>query len=154
MRRTDSLEKTLMLGKIEGRGKEDIRWWDDWMSSLTRWTWVWVSSGSWTGKPGMLQSMGWQRVVHNWTTERNWWYESICELVIWEYLPALGDLQTSVSFGLLTQGASSWEGWMRAGRKKDKQEDLCLVVLARQPMGGSMYPKSHGALNLWLLQTQ
>ena len=71
MWRTDSLEKTLMLGKIEGRRKRDNRGWDGWMASPTRWTWVWASSGSWwwTGKPGMLQSMRSQRVGHNWSTE-------------------------------------------------------------------------------------
>ena len=71
MWRTDSLEKTLMLRKIEGRRK---RGWDGWMASPTQWTWVWVSSGSWwwTGKPGMLQSMGLQRVRHDWVTELNW----------------------------------------------------------------------------------
>ena len=70
MRRTDSLEKTLMLGKIEGgrRGRQRMRWLD---GSLTQWTWVWVNSGScwWTGWPGMLQSMGSQRVRHDWATE-------------------------------------------------------------------------------------
>ena len=57
--RTDSLEKTLMLGKIEGRRRRG-RGWNGWMASLTQWTWVWASSESWwwTGKPGMLQSMG------------------------------------------------------------------------------------------------
>ena len=74
MQRTDSLEKTLMLGKIEGRRKVDGRGWDGWMASLTRWTWVWVNSGSWwwTGRPGVLQSMGSQRVRHDWATELNW----------------------------------------------------------------------------------
>ena len=45
----------------------DGRGWDDWMASLTRWTWVWVNSRRWwrTGKPGMLQSMGLQRVRHD-----------------------------------------------------------------------------------------
>ena len=45
------------------------------MASLTRWTWIWASSGSWwwTGKPGVLQSMGSQRVGHDWVTELNWW---------------------------------------------------------------------------------
>ena len=70
MRRTDSLEKTLMLGKIEGRRKGDDRGWDGWMATPTQWTWVWGSSGGWwrLGKPGMLQSMGSQRVGQNWTT--------------------------------------------------------------------------------------
>ena len=45
--------------------------WDGWMASLTGWTWVWVRSRSWwwTGKPGVLQSMGSQRVRHDWATE-------------------------------------------------------------------------------------
>ena len=48
--------------------------WAGWMASLTQWTWVWVNSRSWqwTGRPSMLQSMGSQRVVHNWATELNW----------------------------------------------------------------------------------
>ena len=74
MQITDSMEKTLMLGKIEGRRKRGCKGWDGWMASLTRWTWVWASPGYWwwTGKPGMLQSMGLQRVRHNWATELNW----------------------------------------------------------------------------------
>ena len=74
MRRADSLEKTLMLGKIEGGGEGDDRGWDGWMASPTQWTWVWVNSGSWwwTGRPGMLWFMGLQRVRHNWATELNW----------------------------------------------------------------------------------
>ena len=45
--------------------------WDGWMASLTGWTWVWASSGSWwwTGKPGVLQSMGSQKVRCDWTTK-------------------------------------------------------------------------------------
>ena len=44
------------------------------MASPTQWTWVWANSGSrwWTGKPGMLQSMGFQRVRDDWTIELNW----------------------------------------------------------------------------------
>ena len=54
-------------------GKGDDRGWDGWMASPTRWTWVWVSSGSWwwTGRPGVLQFMGSRRVGHDWT-ELNW----------------------------------------------------------------------------------
>ena len=47
MRRVDSFEKTLMLGKIEGRRRGADRGRDGWMASLTQWTWVWVDSGSW-----------------------------------------------------------------------------------------------------------
>ena len=74
MWRTDSFEKTLMLGKIEGRRRSGRRGWDGWMASLTQWTWIWVNSGSWwwTGRPGVLQSMGSQRVRHDWATELNW----------------------------------------------------------------------------------
>ena len=74
MWRTDSFEKTLMLGKIEAGGEGDDKGWTSWMASPTRWTWVWASSGSWwwTGKPGMLQSMGLQRVGHDWATELKW----------------------------------------------------------------------------------
>ena len=72
MWRTDSSEKTLMLGKIEGR-RRGHRGWDGWMVSPTQWTWVWVSSGSWwwTGRPDVLQSIGWETVRRNWT-ELNW----------------------------------------------------------------------------------
>ena len=47
MWRADSLEKTLILGKIEERRRRGDRGWDGWMASLTQWTWVWVDSGSW-----------------------------------------------------------------------------------------------------------
>ena len=52
----------------------DNRGWDAWMASPTQQTWVWVNSRSWwwTGRPGMLQSMGSQRVGHDWATELNW----------------------------------------------------------------------------------
>ena len=71
MQRADSPEKILMLGKIEGGGEGDDRRWDGWMASPTWWTWVWVSSQRWrwTGKPGVLQSMGSQRLRHDWKTE-------------------------------------------------------------------------------------
>ena len=70
MWRADSLEKTLMRGKIEGRRR---RGWQRMrcMVSLSQWTWVWVSSRSWwwTGRPGMLRFMGLQRVRLDWATD-------------------------------------------------------------------------------------
>ena len=73
MQRTDSLENILMLGEIK-EGEGDNRVWDGWMASPTRWTWVWVNSVFWwwTGRPGMMQSTGSQRVEHDWATELNW----------------------------------------------------------------------------------
>ena len=54
---TDSLEKTLMLGQIEGRRSRGRQKWNGWMASLTQWTWVCTSSRSWwwTMRPGVLQ---------------------------------------------------------------------------------------------------
>ena len=81
MQRTDSFKKTVMLGKIEGRRRRERdfmqRGWDGWMASLTQWAWVWASFWIWwwTGKPGVLHSMGSQ----SWTwlsnsAELNWNY--------------------------------------------------------------------------------
>ena len=77
MHRTDSLEKTLMLGKIEGTGGEgDDREWDGWKVSPTQWTWIWASSGSWwTGKCGVMQSMRSQS--QTWQSD---WTKLNCEL--------------------------------------------------------------------------
>ena len=74
MRRVDSLEKTLMLGRIWARRRRGHRGWDGWMASPTWWTWVWVNPGSWwwTGRPGMLCFIGLQRVRPNWATELYW----------------------------------------------------------------------------------
>ena len=60
--------------RLRAGGEGNNRGWDGWMASPTQWTWVWVNSGSWwwTGRPGVLQSMGLQRVGHDWTTELNW----------------------------------------------------------------------------------
>ena len=60
--------------KLKVGGEGDDRGWDCWMASPTRWTWVWSSSRSrwWTGRPGVLQFMGSQRVGHDWVTELNY----------------------------------------------------------------------------------
>ena len=60
--------------RLKARGKGADRGWDGWMASPTQWTWVCVNSGSWwwTGRLCVLQSMGSQRVGHDWVTELNW----------------------------------------------------------------------------------
>ena len=60
--------------RLKAGGEGDNRGWDGWMASPTQWTWVWASCVGWwwTGRPGVLQSVGSQRVGHDWVTELNW----------------------------------------------------------------------------------
>ena len=72
VQRTDSFENILMLERLKMGGEGHNRGWDDWMASPTQWTWIWVNFGSWwwTGRPGVPQFMGSQRVRHDWATEQ------------------------------------------------------------------------------------
>ena len=72
MWRTDSSDKTLMLGRLRAGGEGDDKGWEGWMASPTQWTWVWVNSGSWWWRPGILQFMGRKESD---TTERLDWTE-------------------------------------------------------------------------------
>ena len=95
MRRAKSLQKTLMLGKIEGKRKEIIRKWDDWMVSSTQWTWIWENSGRWwrTGRPGVCCSP-WGCKEGNMSKQLNnkmlWRYKELCLLLLliktWSYI--------------------------------------------------------------------
>ena len=60
--------------RLRTGGEGDDRWWDGWMASSTRWTWVWVDSGHWwwTGRAGVPRFMGSQRVGHDSATELSW----------------------------------------------------------------------------------
>ena len=71
MWRADSLKRPWCWERLKARREGDDRGWDGWMASLTRWTWVWVNSGSWwwTGRPGMLRFMGSQRIGHDWAND-------------------------------------------------------------------------------------
>ena len=72
--RVDSLKRPWCWEGLRAGGEGDDRGWGGWMASPTRWTWVWVNSGSWwwTGRHGVLRFMGSQRVGHDWATELNW----------------------------------------------------------------------------------
>ena len=67
------LKRPCCWERLRPGGEGDDSGWDGWMASPTQWTWVWVNSRSWwwAGRPGMLQSMGSQRVGHKWVTELN-----------------------------------------------------------------------------------
>ena len=72
--------KSHLIGKDPDAGKDwrqeekGMTGWDGWMAPPTQWTGIWTSSRSWwwTGRPGMVQSMRWQRVGNDWATELNW----------------------------------------------------------------------------------
>jgi len=68
------IERPLCWERLRAVGEGDDRGWDGRMASPTQWTWVWVDSGSWwwSGRPGVLRFMGFQRVGHDWATELNW----------------------------------------------------------------------------------
>ena len=68
--------------RLKAGGEGDGRGWDGWMASPMHWTWVWINSRSWwwSGKSGMLQTMGLQRVRHDWATELNWADEFLTKL--------------------------------------------------------------------------
>ena len=67
------LKRSWCWERLRAGREGDDRGWDGCMASPTQWTWVWVDSGSWwwTGRPGVLQFMGSQRVGHDWVTELN-----------------------------------------------------------------------------------
>ena len=66
--------------RLKAGGEGDDRGQDSWMASLTQWTQIWASSRRWwkTGKPGMLQSMGSQRIRHDWASEQQYMNRSMC----------------------------------------------------------------------------
>ena len=74
MKELTHLKRPWCWERLKAGREGDDRGWDGWMASPTQWTWVWVKSGSWlwAGRPGVLQSMGLQRVGYNWVTELNW----------------------------------------------------------------------------------
>ena len=77
--------------RLRAGGEGDNRGWDGWMALPTQWTWVWVNSGRWwwTGRPGVLQYMGLQRVRHDWATELNLMLSCMSSLYILDINPFL-----------------------------------------------------------------
>ena len=107
MRRADSFEKTWCWERLKVGGEGDDREWDGWMASPTQWMWVWVNSGSWwwTGRPGMLQSLGSQRAGHKWVTELNWYTQLERDSAYYFHLrfQAEGSASTSYTSGLICE---------------------------------------------------
>ena len=90
---------------LKAGGEGDDRGWDGWMASPTQWTWVWANSGrSWrTGKPAMLQSMGWQRVRHDLATEQQmhrsyWFYTMMSSISLGTFLASISSNMVHATF--------------------------------------------------------
>ena len=100
MWRTDHWQRPWCWERLKAGGEGDDRGWDGWMASPMWWTWVWLSSRSWwwTGKPGVLQSMGSQRVGHDWATNVTWVTDY---LFLGSKIPAEGDCSYEIRRRLL-----------------------------------------------------
>ena len=95
-----------MLERLKMGGEGDDRGWDGWMASRTQWTWIWVNSGSWwwTGRPGMVQSMG--RKGSD-TTEWLNWTDNILFIDINKYLLSTNCVLSSPVRACLLRGRDS-----------------------------------------------
>ena len=89
--RTDSLEKPWCWERLKAGGEGYKRGWDGWKASPTQWTWVWADSRRWwrTGNPGVLQSMGSQRVRHDWVTKQQHYVFIVIKKFISYILPPI-----------------------------------------------------------------
>ena len=121
MWRADSLENREGLG---AGGEGDDREWDGWMVSPTRWTWVWVNSGSWwwTGRPGVLRFMGSKRVGHDWVTEVTDWLIQVTELVV------VGALILNLCW---LESPHSWQPHWTPNSKLLNSKQLCNILSVR-----------------------
>ena len=141
--------------KVGGEG--DNRGWDGWMASPTQWTWVWVISGSWwwTGRPGMLQFMGSQRVGQDWMTELNWsegipiislvTIRSLCLIVLSSKRSAFGRGWGS------TNNMTCYPKWTHKHRSLSKtsmtSEHKCRHTLKRSIRKEKLWPVSQSSLD-------
>ena len=145
MRRVDSLEKTLMLGGLETGGEGDHRGWDGWMASRTQWTWVRVNSRSWwgTGRPGVLQFMGSQRVRHDWVTElKEQLIFNTCMLIYTHIISKYVQMPTQ-TFGIMILSQ-----WYYFGRISGRFLSFhCSESESRSVVSDTLRP--HGPYSIW-----
>ena len=127
MWRTDSLEKTPCWERLKAGREGNGRGWNGWTASPTQWTWVWARSGNWwwTGKPGMLQSMGLQRVRHDQETEQKRWVIKI----FLSFLYFLDELKPSLAARLIPLQ------WQRTCEKMCSLLGLSTVIQAHVSLG-------------------
>ena len=127
MWRTDSLEKTPCWERLKAGREGKGRGWNHWTASPTQWTWVWASSGNWwwTGKPGMLQSMGLQGVTHDQETEQKRWVI----IIFLSFLYFLDELKPSLAARMIPLQ------WQRKCEKMCSLLGLSSVIQAHISLG-------------------
>ena len=116
--------------RVRAREEGGDRGRDGWMASLTHWIWVWVNSGRQgrTGKPGLLQSMGSQRVGHDWATEEQQ-REELISLCFFNYR----GLTPSPNIYVKLQPQRSCRGWFCASsRIPANRKNTLMVSLSKQ----------------------
>ena len=128
--------------RLKAGAEGDDRGWDGWMASPTWWTWVWVSFGSWwwTGKPGVLRSMGSQRVGHDWATELNY-----CSLGLVVFL-----LNTSLKFHSISKEEWIHDRNHREDRLGGSSKILLLVNEFTPSFNQQIFTEYHYVLGLML----
>ena len=146
--------------RLKAGGEGNDRGWEGWMASPTQLTWVWVSSRSWwwTGKPGMLQSMGLKRIKQDWATELNWTWQSTfleCTASVIFHWWLCKEFRILICFNKeidakTSQRKRACEGrWILTGRGK-KSVFLGLVARQRQQLPVSVKSRTNPCdLNLW-----
>ena len=97
-------------GRLKAGEGEDRGWWDGWIASPVRWTWIWASSGSWwwTGKSGVLQSIRSQRARHDWATELSFLGAHCRGWLQPDGWPLRYCSPSWVPLGLTSEGCNSW----------------------------------------------
>jgi len=135
---TKKQKKRWCWERLKTGGEGDDREWDGWMASLAQWTWVWASSGKWwwTGKPGVLQSMGSQGVGHDWATEQQQQRSGKSFLKKWH----------------LSEICIKWESWntdIQEWGKQDGRHRKCKTVRWEkwESWGAAEHPAAKISLN-------
>ena len=127
--------------RLKAGAEGDARGWDVWMASPTRWTWVWVNSGSWwwTGKPGVLQSVGsqswtrlsdWTELNLGWSCDRLWLIKCRRNKVMWVLSLGLARSYSFSSHFLVSPWEEAWSSSLKDQRSLGAE----MIHLTRSPL--------------------
>ena len=132
--------------RLKAGGEGDNRGWDGWMASLTQWTWVWGSSRSWwwTGKPGVLQSRGSQRVRHDQVTELNWVSDDTVTILLCPIKQAFWGVNCKIC--LKSRNIKSEIGYKHWILEQKKYSIISLIMETKAPRYKNNLPVDSGPM--------